>query len=596
MKAASNIPTVLELGADSRSEKILSQRGERPGSNFTVAFGKQWESISRYGDTRWDFSAYNFTTGYSEINFEAVRNSCSKNYDRNVAEIKWLLFLYISNNDRGRGGILSPSTVISIWKLTLRRLLEHCSTKGIEVRSVFEQESEFLKYIDGTNLRTALPGFSSLVSILIRLGESVTGYKVFPQRTLEKMRLDNKHSNDREQTRVIPTRILSHSIASNTRVVNEYNEYSQRLTEFFEAVKTVGNSYARPIASQQLQGIKAADRELEFIPAIRKHKLEELCDSHNIVQLCQFTRYLKTVQYSAKTLIHVFSGMRDSEALNLSYDCLVSEVIKRNKILLIVGKTTKLEATKRDTSWVTKKYQAHSITINEGDVEELVRINPLRGRDTCAGIDVGESWNFHSHQYRRSLAFYAAQSGLVSLPSLKRQLKHITREMTVYYAAGSSVSREIFTTRKGHVIDEFQEVKPEADAVAYLFNLLLSDEELYGPLGRNLEKSERCKSKLIILESRDALIKRFRRGELAYKETPTGVCMSTEPCHKRAMRSIAACMDCSSAVIKKPNLMKVIKKQDALIDRLEDGSMEKKMEMELVEDLKRCAVRIRAIA
>jgi len=119
---------------------------------------------------------------------------------------------------------------------------------------------------------------------------------------------------------------------------------------------------------------------------------------------------------------------------------------------------------------------------------------------------------------------------------------------------------------------------------------------LYGPLGRNLEKSERCKSKLIILESRDALIKRFRRGELAYKETPTGVCMSTEPCHKRAMRSIAACMDCSSAVIKKPNLMKVIKKQDALIDRLEDGSMEKKMEMELVEDLKRCAVRIRAIA
>jgi hypothetical protein len=72
--------------------------------------------------------------------------------------------------------------------------------------------------------------------------------------------------------------------------------------------------------------------------------------------------------------------------------------------------------------------------IEEEDLKELEQIDPHRAWRSEEDFQIGEYWHLKSHQLRRSLALYAQKSGLVSLPTLRRQLQHITNEMSSYYA------------------------------------------------------------------------------------------------------------------------------------------------------------------
>lgn len=63
---------------------------------------------------------------------------------------------------------------------------------------------------------------------------------------------------------------------------------------------------------------------------------------------------------------------------------------------------------------------------------------------------VGSVWAFASHQFRRSLACYAASSGFVKLPTLNRQFKHLTLAMTRYYSRNFKmlIRFSVATTKK----------------------------------------------------------------------------------------------------------------------------------------------------
>jgi hypothetical protein len=123
--------------------------------------------------------------------------------------------------------------------------------------------------------------------------------------------------------------------------------------------------------------------------------------------------------------------------------------------------------------------------------------------------------------------------------------------------------------------------------------LLLSDGTLYGPYGNWLEAQDRKTDKAQILAKREETIKRFKRGELAYNETPLGACMSNVGCNKKAMRAVSACISCDKAVIVESKLEKVIFSQQLLVNELDNTSMEYRMEQEQLNDLIRLQSRIR---
>jgi len=85
----------------------------------------------------------------------------------------------------------------------------------------------------------------------------------------------------------------------------------------------------------------------------------------------------------------------------------------------------------------------------------------------------------------------------------------------------------------------------------------------------------------------DEIMRRFRNGEMAYKETMFGGCVTTRPCDQMAMRSITACINCESAVIKLSKLRRVIGAQEHLIKTLPQDTvmyMAEKRDLQYLKD------------
>ena len=164
-----------------------------------------------------------------------------------------------------------------------------------------------------------------------------------------------------------------------------------------------------------------------------------------------------------------------------------------------------------------------------------------------------------------------AQSALVSLPSLKRQLKHISREMTVYYCQSSELGEEFNDTN--HIAKLIKQEKPEADASAYISNVLNTEETLYGAHGAFIERKKlKTEEGILFSSDRKTIIKQFKKGEIAYSETPLGACTTLSPCDKKLLRSITSCLTCSRAVIKASRLDRVIMRQKMFVEELSVSS------------------------
>jgi len=205
-------------------------------------------------------------------------------------------------------------------------------------------------------------------------------------------------------------------------------------------------------------------------------------------------------------------------------------------------------------------YNRDIFIITEEDLTFLERIDPERNwRDINDNFCVSQEWHFTSHQYRRSLAVYAAQSGLVSMGSLQQQLKHLLKEVTFYYANGAENSSGLFSLGDKHIAKVYALNKPLADFTAQAINILFDKEPLLGPLGLSLDKKgEKGHTKeeqnSILLENRAQTMKKFKTGQLAYKETALGGCASTHPCDSFLTRSFISCLTCEQAAIKPSKL------------------------------------------
>ena len=201
--------------------------------------------------------------------------------------------------------------------------------------------------------------------------------------------------------------------------------------------------------------------------------------------------------------------------------------------------------------------------LNPADIEELDRLELARGW-TRNDIVVGKRWPLAFHQLRRSLAVYAHRSGMVSLPTLKAQLQHITQEMSSYYANGFSRAVNLVFDKK-HFSHEWQAAKAESSYFAYAFGILFSDEDLLGKGVLRMANTVEQRSRLDILRL-------FEENKIAYRETPLGGCISTEPCKIDPLEPIPYhCLEtnCVNLVVFGKRLDHVIKFQEMAVTTLE---------------------------
>jgi len=211
--------------------------------------------------------------------------------------------------------------------------------------------------------------------------------------------------------------------------------------------------------------------------------------------------------------------------------------------------------------------------IEEEDIRELEQIDWHRAWRSEAKFRIGSPWTLTAHQLRRSLALYAQRSGLVSLPSLRRQLQHLTEEMARYYARGSVFAKNFVGENKEHFASEWQATQALSSALSYFKHVEDSDNVLFGGHGNWIEHRLRGQDGEV-LSDRGMTLKRFEKGELAYRETSLGGCINPEPCDKRPIRwiNVDCVAGCQHLVGQLPSLERVIGAQTALVASLDPTS------------------------
>ncbi|WP_296404216.1 hypothetical protein [Psychrobacter sp.] len=192
-------------------------------------------------------------------------------------------------------------------------------------------------------------------------------------------------------------------------------------------------------------------------------------------------------------------------------------------------------------------HSSEHLLVTEQDLKEISHF--LYGDEISSKVQIAKPWPLSFHQFRRSMAVYAASSGYVSYPTLKAQLKHISMVMTAYYT--DSNSRAINILGDGSEIEamrkEWQDAKARAES-DNLHGLLNSDVTLAGAAGKSLH-TKKVQSKLPrYLENRRNTKKAVKNGKIRYRTTLVGGCMSLKPCDKGAGVLASACISCVNAV------------------------------------------------
>jgi hypothetical protein len=229
--------------------------------------------------------------------------------------------------------------------------------------------------------------------------------------------------------------------------------------------------------------------------------------------------------------------------------------------------------------------------IEEGDIAELEEIDPFRAWRDEPEFAIGQRWSLTSHQLRRSLALYANASGLVRITSLRRQLQHITREMSLYYGRGSTFCKSFIAKDldgyKKHIAPEWQDGEDEAAMLSFIGDVLNSKEPMFGGAG-NFYQRQRERSESM---TREDVASRMKAGLLSYTPGPLGGCTKTGGCDKRkglALIDISCATDgCKNLVGKHSRIVKVIQLKRAALSNITLGSIEAGMEKEELAALER---------
>lgn len=604
--------------------------------DFIISRDKDGKVLSSYKDNVWNLRTYvSNPSQHGIIDFENRIESS------NISDVKKLMFLLIVFGSGRNGSQYSVETLGHYFNDVMVPLSKFALENKTTITKIIENNILLNSYIN--NKCSNLGKVQCLSSTLVFLDNlSNRSTQINFQRNKNIFELLKSKINDfsaeHHQTSIIPSRILAESIRQRWIQIEEIETNLTNLIKFldmyieserFASGETMINKYKWD-----------CNKTLQWKEAINFYQLNNLFKKYSLKNRINFKGFITKIQGTCKHLLHAYTGMRNGEMLNTQSNCLES-VSTNSGICRIISTTSKFTGTNQNAKWITSKeveriifilksinqviakhynlnlndlplflsgnifVEKRKIRANENirakrkfdkkdelpldysllrlTIEDIQEIEEIDFNKNIGDLEIELPWEFKTHQYRRSLAIYSIQSGLVSLGALQIQMKHLFREMTLYYGNGASYARKLFDIPKDHIAYELDTLKPELDTLAYIKNVIFSDEKLFGVHGNFVEnntKQNNHEFKTYFLENRDKTLKQFKNGEIAYKETALGGCIATEACDSRLIRSITACFDCHGGVLKKSKVDNVIQKQKEFISFLDPSSIEYRTEVE----------------
>lgn len=201
------------------------------------------------------------------------------------------------------------------------------------------------------------------------------------------------------------------------------------------------------------------------------------------------------------------------------------------------------------------------LTIEAEDLEELRVFDAFRAWDENPDFAVGKLWPLSSHQFRRSVAVYASRSGMVSLPTLKTQFKHLSENMTALYSENSTYAKNFLideqskTIEAGSVLQSFRDAIAFNTSVRFHEQVIKSESKLKGSIGGQIQRGKDNNNLPKIFQSREATQIAVKQGRFSFKETPVGGCVLKGSCPHFAIDLVLPCTSgCEHAILKPEKL------------------------------------------
>ena len=221
------------------------------------------------------------------------------------------------------------------------------------------------------------------------------------------------------------------------------------------------------------------------------------------------------------------------------------------------------------------------IAIESSDIEELVTFDAFRDWDKDSRFEVGKKWPLASHQFRRSVAVYASRSGMVSLPSLATQFKHLSAAMTAIYAENSSFAKQILY-KEGEipathgVIKDFQQAKVFNAATRFHEVVIANQNRLRGGYGKKIQRFKDNGTLPLIMSDRVKTEKAMSTGRMSFVETMAGGCMRNGgTCKEYGLYEVTPCFGgCPDAIVDDGKAAVYVEGLEFELSYMEPGSLQ----------------------
>ncbi|NWL21888.1 integrase [Pseudomonas umsongensis] len=615
----------------------------RVGPQTVISRSKDGKPISRFVDDEWFLPAFAFNvTDNPYFSFLPFYKDCD--FNSHNAEVCKKLFLMKMFSPNSKTGVALRIPSMHVTRHVLLNMAEFCALRKWRLEELFSSVDKFKAFQVSIEHQSKNRALVALVRTLNGMSSDERGFPldglVFPymQKAAKKIRSEG------QQFPIIPSRILLFKYEQYQSYINDFLMCFNNISAFLDrsADNPLYGKHKDTHKNPECRGSKAnaaqlaahLDNPISFQDAIRENGLREMSGKYNWRSAPHVLGFLTKVSHCAKNLIHLFTLMRDHEVKSLKVDCLEPVRGWNNDALYVAGITTKLYSAAKPRQWITTdailkpvdalskireilnpyinnsenyllistavhpvattkpsrnkikktsvEHLLEPINITEDDIQELEAVDPLRNWRADPRFKIGMPWRITSHQFRRTMAVFCAQTGLITLPSLKRLLGHLTKVMSLYYTKGCSADNYYFNLINPELAEELRKAKFEADGAMFIREVLHSTDKLFGIKGSEI-MSQRSSS-VWVSRAVEETVLLASQGLIAHTETPLGGCASPTPCDKRAHGNFFTCPGCRHLIGKDSVLNDTLAIMEFDLAELDPVSMEYKAEKQNLED------------
>lgn len=611
--------------------------------NTIISYDRNGQPIF-LNDMLWDLPQLGIVpTDSTSFNFESYISPAQFNLKNIKAAQLLLAMAAFSLGDTGRG--IRTSTLLQSYN-ALRALTKSADKRNITIQELISspEHINFIQELSGNNASTLAKNIKAY------LKNSNNSLNLKPHKRLHPA-LKEHHTqklSKRKQTPVIPSRILHARYHHYNNIIHDFIEHADRIKSLTTQLasdpfygRDASKASRSPKSPAYISELKIARKN--FAQSLIDHDLDDYSKKYKVSSSANITSHLSLVQHCAKCLVHIYTLVRDHEAKLLEDDCIKPAEGWSSKGLYMMGVSTKLTGSVKDTAWianelivepikalqslkeiiapyiptgipgsecllvtptylpfcvskpgktiiprVSARYEKYlpPMLIEDADILELEAIDPLADWRSDQKYKVGKPWKITSHQFRRTMAVFGAQSKVLDIPELKRLLTHLTESMSVYYQRGCSAGGYNMKIKSPQLAKELKNAMQDAQWISYLNDVLYSSEKLHGGHGARvtpLEKND-DPDRIIYRQTAEETMQKAKKGLIFWQRTPLGGCTSSKPCNERAHGNFANCFGCASSVLKASNVVSVIEHAKADLMDLDPKSFEYRMEQRNIQD------------